>query len=114
MMIDYQTLKHSDNGMPTWDRFLGPVLQVASTKEKWIGKDLDNAILTEINLPEKLAMLRYTFQVSWFGCLQPCRPGIERSKVSWFVDFTLKENFIKSVIEVKDYLMNMVSISHEN
>lgn len=34
MMIDYQTLKHSDNGMPTWDRFLGPVLQVASTKEK--------------------------------------------------------------------------------
>lgn len=33
-MIDYRTLKHSDNGMPTWVAFLGPVLQVASTKRE--------------------------------------------------------------------------------
>ncbi|MDK6376839.1 MAG: restriction endonuclease [Lactobacillus crispatus] len=59
-MIDYQTLKHSDNGMPTWDAFLGPILQVANTKEKWIGKDLNNAVLAEINLPKELATLRYS------------------------------------------------------
>lgn len=59
-MIDYKTLKHSDNGMPTWDAFLGPILQVANTKEKWIGKDLNNAVLAEINLPKELATLRYS------------------------------------------------------
>lgn len=32
-MIDYKTLKHSENGMPTGDGFLGPILQVASQKE---------------------------------------------------------------------------------
>lgn len=61
-MIDYKALKHSDNGMPTWDGFLGPVLQVASTKEKWIGKDLDNAVLAKVNLPEELATLRYSLK----------------------------------------------------
>ena len=59
-MIDYKTLKHSDNGMPTWDAFLGPILQVANTKEKWIGKDLNDAVLAEINLPKELATLRYS------------------------------------------------------
>lgn len=59
-MTDYKTLKHSDNGMPTWDAFLGPILQVANTKEKWIGKDLNNAVLAEINLPKELATLRYS------------------------------------------------------
>lgn len=59
-MIDYKTLKHSDNGMPTWDAFLGPILQIANTKEKWIGKDLNNAVLAEINLPKELATLRYS------------------------------------------------------
>ncbi|WP_057719302.1 restriction endonuclease [Lactobacillus taiwanensis] len=58
-MIDYKTLKHSDNGMPTWDAFLGPVLQVASTKREWRGKELDQAVLDEVNLPEELAKLRY-------------------------------------------------------
>ena len=58
-MIDYRTLKHSDNGMPTWDAFLGPVLQVASTKREWIGKELDQAVLDEVDLPEELANLRY-------------------------------------------------------
>ena len=58
-MIDYRTLKHSDNGMPTWVAFLGPVLQVASTKREWIGKELDQAVLDEVDLPEELANLRY-------------------------------------------------------
>ena len=59
-MIDYKTLKHSDNGMPTWDAFLGPILQVANTKEKWIGKDLNNAVLAEINLHKELETHRYS------------------------------------------------------
>lgn len=59
-MIDYRTLKHSDNGMPTWDAFLGPVLQVASTKREWIRKEFTQAVLDEVNLPEELAKLRYT------------------------------------------------------
>lgn len=33
--MDYKTLKHSDNEMPTWDGFLGSTLQVASTKDLW-------------------------------------------------------------------------------
>lgn len=59
-MIDYKTLKHSDNGMPTWDAFLGPVLQVANTKDEWVGRDLNNAVIKEVNLPEDLANLKYS------------------------------------------------------
>lgn len=36
-MIDYKTLKHSNNGMPIWDGFLGPLLQLANKKK--FGKD---------------------------------------------------------------------------
>lgn len=59
-MIDYKTLKHSENGMPTWDAFLGPMLQVASTKDEWVGRELDDAVVKELNLPEDLANLRYS------------------------------------------------------
>lgn len=58
-MRDYKTLKHSDNGMPTWDSFLGLVLQIASTKRLWKKQDLIDATIKEIRLPEKLATLRY-------------------------------------------------------
>lgn len=43
-MIDYKTLKHSENGMPTWYAFLGPMLEVASTKEEWVGRELDKLL----------------------------------------------------------------------
>ncbi len=59
-MIDYKTLKHSDNGMPTWDAFLGPLLQVASTKNIWKRQELIQSVLNEINLPEELMTLRYS------------------------------------------------------
>ena len=59
-MIDYKTLKQSENGMPTWDAFLGPMLKVANTKKQWVGRDLDNAVIKEINLPKELANLWYS------------------------------------------------------
>lgn len=59
-MIDYKDLKHNDNGMPTWDGFLGPTLQVAPTKELWQLHDLENNVIKSINLPDNLKTLRYT------------------------------------------------------
>lgn len=58
-MQDYTTLKHSENGMPIWDSFYGPVLQVALTKDLWKLQDLKDATIKAIALPEKLAALRY-------------------------------------------------------
>lgn len=59
-MIDYKILKHSENGMPTWDGFLGPTLKVAETEENWQLQDLEMAVIQAVNLPEDLAQLRYT------------------------------------------------------
>lgn len=59
-MIDYKTLKHSDNGMPTWDGWYYPLLLVASRKETWKIKDLVQAVLEEVPLPKELSELRYT------------------------------------------------------
>lgn len=58
-MIDYKTLKHSDNGMPTWDAFLGPLLKVANEKQAWKRQDLIQATLNEVKLPQELVDLRY-------------------------------------------------------
>ena len=58
-MIDYKNLKHSENGMPTWDAFLGPILQVANTKNEWARRELNQAVIKKINLPKELANLRY-------------------------------------------------------
>lgn len=58
-MIDYKTLKHSENGMPTWDGWCYPILLVANQKEVWKLKDLISAVLKEVPLPKELAELRY-------------------------------------------------------
>ena len=58
-MIDYKTLKHSDNGMPTWDGFLGPTLAMASTKKQWKLHDLMNETVKSVSLPKELAEMRY-------------------------------------------------------
>ena len=58
-MQNYTTLKHSENGMPIWDSFYSPVLQVALTKDLWKLQDLKDATIKAIALPEKLATLRY-------------------------------------------------------
>ena len=57
--MNYKDLKHSENGMPTWDGFLGPILQVASTKKLWKKQDLKDTTIKEVKLPENLATLRY-------------------------------------------------------
>lgn len=59
-MQDYTTLKHSDNGMPTWEGFFGPTLQVAMTKDIWQLHDLEQTVIKAVNLPDNLANLRYT------------------------------------------------------
>lgn len=58
-MQNYTTLKHSENGMPIWDSFYSPVLQVALTKDLWKLQDLKDATIKAIALPEKLTTLRY-------------------------------------------------------
>lgn len=70
-MIDYKILKHSDNGMPTWDGFLGPLLQVANQKKIWKRQELIQDVLEEVNLPEELATLRYTSR--WHDLVAPDR-----------------------------------------
>lgn len=57
--MNYKDLKHSENGMPTWDGFLGPILQVASTRDLWKLQNLENAVIKAIDLPENLTTLRY-------------------------------------------------------
>ena len=58
-MLNYKNLKHSENEMPTWDGFLGPTLQVASTKKQWQIRELEHAVIKAVNLPENLVNLRY-------------------------------------------------------
>lgn len=58
-MIDYKQLKHSDNGMPTWDALLGPLLYVANTKDLWVGRDLINETLENLNMPKELLEMVY-------------------------------------------------------
>ena len=53
-MIDYTTLKHSSDGMPTWDALLGVVLKLANEKQKWTTKDITTATVKELNLPDEL------------------------------------------------------------
>lgn len=52
-MIDYNPLKHSENGILTWDGFLGPTIKVAETENKWRLKDLEMALIKEVGLPEQ-------------------------------------------------------------
>lgn len=59
-MIDYTQLKHSPNGMPTWDAFLGTVLQTASTKSIWKLQELAKAVIKAVDLSDDLANLRYS------------------------------------------------------
>lgn len=58
-MIDYKQLKHNDNGMPTWDGFLGPLLYVANTKAKWSGRELINETLKKLKMPKDLLEMVY-------------------------------------------------------
>ena len=58
-MIDYTTLKHSSNGMPTWDAYLGIVLNEASKKELCTSSELKQAAVNQINLPLSLKNLEY-------------------------------------------------------
>lgn len=48
--MKYTELKHSDNGMPTWDAYLGVILQIAAQKERWTSAE----IRKEEQIPDQL------------------------------------------------------------
>lgn len=59
-MIDYTTLKHSSNGMPTWDAYLGILLNEASKKGVFTAAELKQAAVNQVNLPLSLKNLEYS------------------------------------------------------
>ncbi|MDR0298815.1 MAG: restriction endonuclease, partial [Streptococcaceae bacterium] len=59
-MVEYEKLKKSDNGMPTWDSFIPIVLEVIPHKESWSGISLKRAAVADIlHLPENLKIIKY-------------------------------------------------------
>lgn len=58
-MINYTEMKHSDNGMPTWDAFLGPILFTANSEKEWSTQGLINETIKAVNLPKDLATMKY-------------------------------------------------------
>ena len=59
-MIDYTTLKHSSDGMPTWDAYLGIILNEASKKGVFTAAELKQAAVNQVNLPPSLKNLEYS------------------------------------------------------
>lgn len=57
--MNYTELKHSDNGMPTREGFMYPLLEVANQNATWKKHDLVNEVIKQIDLPQELAELRY-------------------------------------------------------
>lgn len=57
--MNYTELKHNDNGMPTREGFTYPLLEVASQNTAWKKHDLENEVISQIELPKELAELRY-------------------------------------------------------
>lgn len=58
-MIDYTTLKHSSDGMPTWDAYLGILLKLAMNKQLWTADAIKTAAVDELNLPDELRNREY-------------------------------------------------------
>lgn len=58
-MIDYTTLKHSSDGMPTWDAYLGILLKLAMNKPLWTSDAIKTAAVDELNLPDGLRNKEY-------------------------------------------------------
>lgn len=58
-MIDYTTLKHREDGVTTWDGFLGVMLKVAHEKESWKRNEIVDRTLEEVNFPSEMKELRY-------------------------------------------------------
>lgn len=58
-MIEYSTLKHDNQGIATWDAFLGVVLQVAQTKEVWKKSELLDSTLKAVDIPDNILNRRY-------------------------------------------------------
>lgn len=57
--MNYTELRHSDNGMPTREGFMYPLLEVASQNTTWKKHDLVDEVIKQIELPQELAEMRY-------------------------------------------------------
>lgn len=134
-MQDYTTLKHSENGMPIWDSFYSPVLQVALTKDLWKIQDLKDATIKAVALPEKLATLRYASRyhdlvadnrVGWAisdlklaGLLDNPKRGYYKiselgKKAVEENELNITKNFVHSLPKYIEHQKNKTSKSKEN
>lgn len=115
-MIDYKALKHSDSGMPTWDGFLYPVLKVAETKEVWKVKDLSNAVIKEINLPDELKNLTYPSRRHDRIIINRIQFAISDLKISGLLDYPQRGTYQISSLGkkfLKEYGSNITTqITH--
>lgn len=86
-MIDYKTLKHSNNGMPTYDGYLGSVLLVASRRNMWAAKDLQEAVNAEVHLPKELAKLRYASNHDF----------VSINRIKWAISYLKLSGFLNTI-----------------
>ncbi|CAJ1187203.1 restriction endonuclease [Companilactobacillus nantensis] len=58
-MLEYNGMSKSANGMPQWQTFLNPILEVLKAKKILTTKDLKRAVTIKTNIPENLKNLKY-------------------------------------------------------
>lgn len=85
-MIDYTELKHMDNGMPTREGLMYPILKVAEEKEIWTRSELTKAVIKEINLPKELVELKYSSKY-------------HDSVIESLIGFSLSEDIVSGMLE---------------
>lgn len=78
-MIDYTTLKHSSDGMPTWDAYLGIILKLATNKPLWTADELKTAAVNELDLPDELRNKKYNSK--YMGNVAKNRAGFALSNL---------------------------------
>lgn len=59
LMIKYETISKSNDGMPQWNSFFNPVLTVIQTKDTWINRELKTAVVDSVGIPAELKERRY-------------------------------------------------------
>lgn len=58
-MLEYNEMSKSANGMPQWQTFLNPILEVLKREKTLTTRNLKKAITTETNIPDELRTLKY-------------------------------------------------------
>lgn len=101
--MDYTELKHSDNGMPTREGFMYPLLEVASQKTEWQRSELEAEVIKQIKLPKELAELQYTSQ--YHDLVSETRLGFSLSELVVSGLLHRKRHGVYTITDLgKDYL----------